>query len=307
MRWMGTIAVLVCTFLICLPAIAEKKKPPKLTWGPQIENDDWKQVRITSDSSASRDCSSSGTVYAKIYRLHHKEVTADMVYNELKNKAAGKKANLVVLIGPAAEVGQTASDKGMEATGEAFTCGEGIVSNNKPSAEGTPCGDNFESSGSALRGSTFVTFTETPGVTVAEAVRRIAARLPEDRMTVLSADERAGTISAEQEAERGAPVPVTIAVTPSERGVRAEMSVKLRPFLMTNREHTRDVLCSVLASVAGRSSERVVKTNKGDAPKTVGAGKSVEERLQELEDLYKKKIISKAEYEQKRAAILKDL
>jgi len=297
--------VLLAMLCVSSASVAQEKKPPKFDWkNAAPPSTQWKQVRVTSDTKASDGCKSVGTVYGKLYRLQHREVTSEMVYDELKRNAAEKKANLVVLIGPATQVGVNASDTGMEASGEAYVC-----ASNDPirQAIGDACNENFALGVSLRKGSTYKSNIPYPTLSKTALLTRLADVAPQHEVTVLNTDAAAGVVTAEATSPRkNVKVLYSFAISDETSGARIEVLGKL-PGILNNAQNdeVRTKLCALMSAVAPGTATSA--SGSRELKKTGASETSVEDRLKKLDNLLKKKLITKEEYDKKRAALLNEL
>lgn len=296
-------AVFVVAVCVSSVLVAQEKTRPKFDWkNVAPPSTRWKQVRVTSDARAADGCKSVGSVYAKLYRLEHREVTSDMVYDELKKSAAEKEANLVVLIGPATQVGVTVSDKRMEASGEAYMCAS---SDPIGQAIGEACDANFAVETALWKESTYKTNAPYPTLNKTALMRRLLSAASEHELTVLESAVAGVAVTAEVNAPRNKKLTYAFAISDEGPGSRVEVIGKLPGVLnKTQNDELRSKLCAFLTAIGSASASAAA-----EQPTTTSVieKSSVEQRLKNLEDLYKKKVISKEEYDKKRAAILKDL
>jgi hypothetical protein len=262
------------------------------------------------------------------------------LYAQLRKKAATMGANLVVLLGGVTTV-KRSNGSDLQADGEAFTCSNRPPSSAAPagaapaqrdganSAASPPnlsnvlCRRNFTSKGLKLKGANITaltTFADFADVDRDAAIARLLPRLQQAKLTLVSVDKEKGLIVTSSSAPNGMAFTVAFAVAQTPQGVRVSGTVALAKGIASNEDTVRDSLCRIIitavaqpttpgpdstaASVA--SSKPVDDEALGKAPITSPTKGSVEERLQKLEQFFKKGLVTADEYKKKKEEILKD-
>jgi hypothetical protein len=305
---------------------------PLLAIGQSAES-----VRVSSSHADAAGCTSVGMIHGVVDTFWGQNTAS--LYAQLRKKAAKMGANLVVLLGGVTTVkGSNGSD--LEADGEAFACSDRPPSSAAPGltapAQGdaaqsaaplpnpsnVPCGRNFSSEGLKVKGTnvtTFTTFADFADVDREAAIAKLLARLPQAQLTLVRVDKERGLIVTNSSAPNGRTFTVAFAVAQTPQGVRVSGSVALAKGIASNDDAVRDSLCRIIATVAQpatpgpESTAASVTSSKpaggealGKAPITSPTKGSVEERLQQLEQLFEKGLITADEYKKKKEEILKD-
>jgi hypothetical protein len=168
------------------------------------------------------------------------------------------------------------------------------------------CRSNLSIGGSMVRGSTYSTFVDFPGLTQPAVIDALLTAITRESLTVSSADESAGLITAVDEAAEGKSRAIDFAVTRGAQGVRLKATQK---YGIGERGNASDVIarfCRVMSAVAVTMPDR--GTASAAAPEPNGSsGATIEERLRTLDELFKKGLLTEDEYKKKRADLLSTL
>lgn len=78
-----------------------------------------------------------------------------------------------------------------------------------------------------------------------QAFNRILAFLAQDNITILSAIEGAGVISAQQTIHSGKKLPINVVVASSGKGSRIKMSFQIRSGMVTSDSAVKDYFCQI--------------------------------------------------------------
>jgi hypothetical protein len=290
-------------------------------------------VRVSSSQADAAGCTSVGMIHGVVNTFFGQNTAS--LYGQLRKKAAQSGANLVVLLGGVTTVkGSNGSD--LEADGEAFACKDRPPSPGgtapaqgdspksaapPPTPSNAPCESNFTTEGSKLRGTNFTsfkTFADFADIDREAAIAKLLARLPQAQLALVRVDKEKGVILTNSIAPNGTTFPVAFAVALASQGVRVSGAVTLVRGTAFNDVSVRDSLCRIImavapATTAGTERTAASVTSKpaddealGKAPVTSPTKGSVEERLQKLEQLFKKGLITADEYKKKKDEILKD-
>jgi hypothetical protein len=165
------------------------------------------------------------------------------------------------------------------------------------------CRANFSIRGSVVRGTTYETFDEFQGLAQAAALDALLSAIPQQSLTLVTADKNTGVVSATGQSPRGKSYTLDFTVTSISGGARVSVVQKLHAGDRGHDDAVRDQLCKIVSAVSvAMPKPMTVSAGAGASP----AG-STEERLRKLDDLLKKGLITKAEYDKKRTDILKDM
>lgn len=114
-------------------------------------------------------------------------------------------------------------------------------------AQDGQCMDHYSKQGNILKGRAFKSWAEYPGVSVDVAFRKLQQEVVKQGFTVISADRKAGTISADQGViGSGRRVPLNILVSRNGGGVRVELSLTPAGGLFVDRKGLKKGFCDIL-------------------------------------------------------------
>lgn len=165
------------------------------------------------------------------------------------------------------------------------------------------CRSNLVIGGSMVRGSTYTTFVDFPGVSQTAAIDALTAAITGESLVVGSVDKSAGEVTSVDETVSGKSRSIDFAVQPAAQGVRVQAMQK---FGIGERGQASDVVarfCRLIGGVAAVMPNRDNPAPDNSAP----SGGTIEERLRTLEELFKKGLITEDEYKKKRADLLSKL
>jgi hypothetical protein len=219
--------------------------------------------------------------------------------------------------------GQTASPGGDSAFGGNTSSATPLEAAVRSTAN---CRANFTVGGSMVRGTSYATYDEFPGVPYAAALQATESAIAKASLTIESSEKTAGTITAVGETTKGGSGTFLFTVVPSSGGVRVSIEQRLHAGKHGSDDAVRDSMCKILSSMAESTAKTEAarpKVAMTEVPKPSVAEESAsrvpepakkdsaaitpEERLRQLDGLYKKGLISEEEYKKKRAQILNSL
>jgi hypothetical protein len=170
------------------------------------------------------------------------------------------------------------------------------------------CRANLTIGGSMVRGSTYSTFVEFPGMTQTAAIDALMAAITEESLVVVSADKNAGIITAADEAGTGKSRIIDFAVTPGAQGVRVKATQKYGLGERGNSSNVAARFCRLLGAVTlGMPNHREFEPSTSSPVASKPSTATIEERLRTLDELFKKGLITEDEYKKKRADLLSKL
>ncbi len=172
----------------------------------------------------------------------------------------------------------------------------------------THCRSNFTVGGSMVRGSTYSTFVEFPGLSQASAIEALISAISSDSLTVLTTDKSTGTVSASGEFDNGKSYVLNFTLTSTAGSTRVKVVQKFGIGDRGNAAAVANEFCKIITGIsvamprpAATVAISVPPTNKPATDLTI------EERLRKLDELYKKGLITQDEYQKKRAELLSQL
>lgn len=174
------------------------------------------------------------------------------------------------------------------------------------------CEANFAIGGSVVRGTSYSTFEDFSDVSQQAAFDAILASLGTEGLEPESSEAGSGTIQAIGTVARRENMRAEFTARPISGGVRVSASHKLRVGIRGRDDAVRDQLCRVIGGVT-RLTRKPLRSSAAPGagapspPATAPSGPSIEQRLRQVEDLYKKGLISEQEYKKKRAELLEQL
>lgn len=184
------------------------------------------------------------------------------------------------------------------------------------------CRSNFDVSGSMVRGTSYETFDEYP-LNYEAGLAAVQAAIVRESLTVESTEPHSGTIVAAGTNAAGKSLRYKFTVVPAGREVRVTLEQDLRVGKHGSDNAIRDEMCKILSSIAEATAkaERVKPapppravsaappspTSIEPAPKATAPAGGIEERLRQLEELFKKGLVTEEEYKKKRAQILSSI
>ena len=185
------------------------------------------------------------------------------------------------------------------------------------------CRSNFTVRGSMVRGTSYETYDEYPSLEYTAGLAAVEAVIVRAGLVVESTEKTAGTLSTVGKNTRGKDVRYQFTVVPTSGGIRVTIAQDLRVGKHGSDEAIRDEMCKVLSSIAETTTRAMaakpslppaakppitppVRTVEPEAQKAAPAT-GIEERLRQLEELYKKGLITEDEYKKKRAQILNSI
>lgn len=109
------------------------------------------------------------------------------------------------------------------------------------------CMDHYSKEGNILKGRAFKSWAEYPGVSVDAAFKKLQQEVVRQGFTVINADRKAGTISADQGVSgSGRRVPLNVLVSKNGGGVRVEVSFTPAGGLFVDRKGLKKGFCDIL-------------------------------------------------------------
>jgi len=185
------------------------------------------------------------------------------------------------------------------------------------------CRANFTVSGSMVRGTSYETYDVYPASEYIAGLSTVEAAVARTGLVIESAERRAGILNAVGTNEKGKDIRYVFTVIPTSGGVRVTAARNLRLGTHGSDDAMRDEMCKVLSSIAEAMAAAVppkptlppaAKSPQPApvakvAPETQKAAPAtgVDERLRQLEALFKKGLITEEEYKTKRAQILNSI
>jgi hypothetical protein len=185
------------------------------------------------------------------------------------------------------------------------------------------CRANFTVSGSMVRGTSYETYDVYPASEYIAGLSTVEAAIARAGLVIESTERTAGILNAVGKNEKGKDIRYVFTVTPTSGGVRVTAARDLRLGTHGSDGAMRDEMCKVLSSIAEAMATAVpakptfLPVAKSPqpapvakvAPETQKAAPAtgVEERLRQLEALFKKGLITEGEYKTKRAQILSSI
>lgn len=168
------------------------------------------------------------------------------------------------------------------------------------------CRSNLTIGGSMVRGSTYSTFVDFPGLSKPAAIDALLAAISRESMGVGSTDKSAGTVSAVDETVNGKSRTIDFLVSPESQGLRVKATQK---YGIGERGNAADVaarFCRLMGGITAAVPDRPGPSTASSAP-SMPSEATIEERLRTLEELFKKGLITEDEYKKKRADLLSKL
>lgn len=185
------------------------------------------------------------------------------------------------------------------------------------------CRANFSVSGSMVRGTSYETYDVYPASEYIAGLSTVEAAIARTGLVIASTERTAGILNAVGKNEKGKDIQYEFTVTPTSGGVRVTAARSLRLGTHGSDDAMRDEMCKVLSSIAEAMAAAVPPkptlpaAAKSPPPAPVAKvapetqkaapANGVEERLRQLEALFKKGLITEAEYKAKRAQILSSI
>lgn len=184
------------------------------------------------------------------------------------------------------------------------------------------CRANFSVGGSMVRGTSYETYDEFVGLTYTSAMDAVKSSIAGASLAVESSEPTAGTLRATGQTAKGKDVTFDFTVVPTSGGVRVSIAQKLRVGKHGADDAVKDSMCRILSAIAESTAKaeppkepvsKASKSSEAKSPPTVpnatkpAAPVTVEERLRQLDDIFKKGLITEDEYKKKRALILSSL
>jgi hypothetical protein len=182
------------------------------------------------------------------------------------------------------------------------------------------CRSNFTVSGSMVRGTTYETYDEYPASDYTAGLSTVEATIARAGLVIESAEKTAGTLNAVGKNDKGKDIRYLFTVVPTSGGVRVTASRDLRLGTHGSDGAMRDEMCKVLSTIAeamaaaipvkptlppvAKAPQPAPVTKIAPETQTAAPATGVEERLRQLEALFKKGLITEEEYKKKRAQIL---
>ena len=170
------------------------------------------------------------------------------------------------------------------------------------------CRSNLAVGGSMVRGSTYSTFVDFPGLAQTVAIDALMIAIARESLVVGSADKSTGVITAVDEAVNGKSRTIDFAITTGTQGVRVKATQR---YGIGERGNASDVgarFCRIMGDVTATMPDRVGLDVSAPSPSTSGpSATTIEERLRTLDELFKKGLITEDEYKKKRADLLSKL
>lgn len=185
------------------------------------------------------------------------------------------------------------------------------------------CRANFTVTGSMVRGTSYETYDVYPASDYIAGLSTFEAAIARAGLAIESAERTAGILNAVGKNEKGKDIRYIFTVIPTSGGVRVTAARNLRLGTHGSDDVMRDEMCRVLSSIAEAMAAAVppkptlppaAKSPQPApvakvAPETQKAAPAtgVDERLRQLEALFKKGLITQEEYKTKRAQILNSI
>ncbi|HEX8410495.1 MAG TPA: SHOCT domain-containing protein, partial [Thermoanaerobaculia bacterium] len=185
------------------------------------------------------------------------------------------------------------------------------------------CRSNFTVSGSMVRGTSYETYDEYPASDYTAGLSTVEAAIARAGLVVESAEKTAGTLYAVGKNEKGKDIRYVFTVVPTSGGVRVTVARDLRLGTHGSDGAMRDEMCKVLSTIAetmaaavpakrpvppaAKSPQAAPAAKIAPETPTAAPATGVEERLRQLEALFKKGLITEEEYKKKRAQILSSI
>lgn len=185
------------------------------------------------------------------------------------------------------------------------------------------CRANFTVSGSMVRGTSYETYDVYPASEYIAGLSTVEAAIARAGLVIESAERTAGILNAVGKNEKGNDIRYVFTVIPTSGGVRVTAARNLRLGTHGSDGAMRDEMCKVLSSIAEAMAAAVPakptlpSAEKSPqpapvakpAPETQKAAPAtgVEERLRQLDALFKKGLITEEEYKTRRAQVLSSI
>jgi hypothetical protein len=174
-----------------------------------------------------------------------------------------------------------------------------------PSVPSPDCLANFKLGGSMARGTSYSSFEDFSGLTPEAAAAALVSSVSRESLALCNGESTTDTYVAIGSIGGRDGAQAEFAITPIGGGVRVSAKHKL-PIGRHGRDTMiRDQLCGVVGGI-GRFT-RVVATPTPSAAQVRDDGTSIETRLRQLEELYKKGLVTPEEYKKKRAELISKL
>lgn len=169
------------------------------------------------------------------------------------------------------------------------------------------CRANFKARGSVVRGTTYETFEEIPRLSRDAAVDVVTSSVA-GPLSLAGVDKAAGVINVQGKTAKGKTFTRDFAITSVAGGVRVNIVEKLPAGAHGNDDLTRDELCSIIVALSHAAPQPMpVSRATVSSPSAIPQAPSIEERLRQLDELYKKHLITEEEYNKKRSELLSQL
>ncbi|HEX7152150.1 MAG TPA: SHOCT domain-containing protein [Thermoanaerobaculia bacterium] len=185
------------------------------------------------------------------------------------------------------------------------------------------CRANFSVAGSMVRGTRYETYDDYPASEYTAGLSTVEAAIARAGLVIESTERTTGTLNAVGKSDRGKDIRYVFTVVPASGGVRVTAARDVRIGTHASDGAIRDEMCKVLSTIGEATaavvpvkpaSTAVAKTPQPappekEAPETPAAvpATGVEERLRQLDSLFKKGVITEEEYKKKRAQILSSI
>jgi Short C-terminal domain len=185
------------------------------------------------------------------------------------------------------------------------------------------CRSNFTVSGSMVRGTSYETYDEYPASEYTAGLSTVEAAIARAGLVIESAEKTAGTLNAVGKNDKGKDIRYGFTVIPTSGGVRVTVVRDLRLGTHGSDGTMRDEMCKVLSTIAetmaaavpakpipppaAKPPQPVPVAKVAPEPQKAAPATDVEERLRQLEALFKKGLITEEEYKKKRAQILSSI
>jgi hypothetical protein len=253
---------------------------------------DWKEVRVTKQTSEAEGCESVGMLHARVDSFWGSNTAS--VYSRLKMKAAEKRANLVILLADPTVVEKT-NGSDIMADGEAFRCDGGLKplaalkKEDTPSAEapapdasGTACAETFQTSGSKLRGRAYSASVDVPSLSGESGFDLVLAGLESEQLELVHGDRVSGSIFTEAN-NPGRRIPVDFQITAQPSGARIGVSLKLRAGMFANDQGMMNEICHLLNEITTPRAAQAVDSTDGTTSAGKASSGTAEQRLIDLD------------------------
>ena len=185
------------------------------------------------------------------------------------------------------------------------------------------CRSNFTVSGSMVRGTSYETYDEYPASEYTAGLATVEAAIARAGLVIESTERTAGTLHAVGKNDKGKDIRYAFTVVPTSGGVRVTVGRDLRLGTHGSDGTMQDEMCKVLSTIAeamaaaapakptlppaAKSSQPAPVAKVAPETQKAAPATDVEERLRQLETLFKKGLITDEEYKKKRAQILSSI